>query len=407
MVAGGPERPVRPPFGWAEDFFTVGVTGTNGKTSTVHLLAAAFGGTGEPRLLLSTTGYYVDDDELGLPHTDFGFYESFRRAHARKVRRAAVEVTSKALSEGYAKKWRFDCGVFTNLSPDHLATHGSYEHYLASKAQLFVHLGPRCTAVINATDEHALFLHRAIPRDVKRLWYGSPTRGDVLHATDLEAAKVVVESTGTRVELQPSPLADALGGALQIQLVGAVFAENALAAAGAALVAGVDGDAVVDGMAKCRPVPGRFEAFGRDPVVIVDYAHTPDALARTCDQARQLATGRLVVVFGAGGESTPAKRRPMGAAVGERADLVIVTNDNPRKEDPRAIADAVAGGVAEGGAAQVEIELDRERAIRRAFDGAGPGDVVLVAGKGHETGQIIGDETRPFSDRDLARALTQ
>ena len=120
-----------------------------------------------------------------------------------------------------------------------------------------------------------------------------------------------------------------------------------------------------------------------------------------------MTTGRLVVVFGAGGESTPEKRGPMGAAVGERADLAIVTNDNPRKEDPQAIADAVARGVAEGGKAQVEVELDRELAIRRAWEGAKPGDVVVVAGKGHETGQIIGDETRPFSDRDLARALTE
>ena len=217
MEPAGPERPVRPPYGWAEDFFTVGVTGTNGKTSTVHLLASAFGGTGRPRLLLSTTGYYVDADELGLPHSDFGFYESFKQAHARGAKHAAVEVTSRALSMGYAKKWRFDCGVFTNLSADHLATHGSYEHYLASKAQLFIHLGPGRTAVLNAADRHSLFLDKAIPPDVKRLWYASPTRGKVLCEPDLEAAKIVVEPSGTRVELCPSPLAEVLGGALQNQ----------------------------------------------------------------------------------------------------------------------------------------------------------------------------------------------
>ena len=404
-VAGGPERPTRPPAAWADRFFTVGVTGTNGKTSTVHMIARAFAAAGEPWLLLGTTGYFLDGEELDVPHTDRGFMESFRRAHARGVRLASVEVTSKALAEGYAKRWRFDCGVFTNLTPDHLSTHGSYEHYLASKAQLFMHLGPGRTAVLNAADPHALFIDKATPPDVKRFWFGSPTRGELLVEPDLAAETIRVGAEGTRVQLRSSPVAEQLGGELRVRMVGAVFGENAMAAAGAALAAGVPADAIVRGLAECPPVPGRFEVFAIDPVLVVDYAHTPDALERTCAAGRALCSGRLVVVFGAGGGSTPSKRGPMGAAVGALADVAIVTNDNPRKEDPAGIAAAVVAGVEAGGRAEIVVELDRKAAIERAVAEARAGDVVIVAGKGHETGQVVGDVTIPFSDRELVRAL--
>ena len=405
MTTRGPERPTAPPYAWADRFFTVGVTGTNGKTSTVHLVAHAIAAAGEPWLLLGTTGYYLDGEALDVPHTDKGFIESFRRAHERGVTRASVEVTSKALAEGYAKRWRFDCGVFTNLTPDHLSTHGSYEHYLASKAQLFLHLGPGRTAVLNAADPHALFIDRATPADVKRFWYASPTRGEFLVPPDLAAASIDVAAEGTRVQLQPSPVAEQLGGELRVRMVGSVFAENAMAAAGAALAAGLPADAIVRGLAACPSVPGRFEVFALDPVLVVDYAHTPDALERTCIAGRGLCRGRLFVVFGAGGGSTPSKRGPMGQAVGSLADVAIVTNDNPRREDPSTIAAAVVAGVQAGGRAEVVVELDREAAIMRAVQEAKVGDVVIVAGKGHETGQVVGDQVLPFSDRELVAAL--
>lgn len=396
-------RPTPPPFDWAEDFLTFGVTGTNGKTSTAHLLARIIRAAGHPSLLLGTVGYYIDDEELGLPHTRGGFFDALRRAHERGVGHAAIEATSKALADGYAKRWRFDIGVFTNLSPDHLSTHGSYEHYLASKAQLFVHLGPGRTAVLNAADAHAQLLDHATPPDVSRLWYGSPTRGPLHRAADLQARSIEVSGRGTHVQLEGSELADALGGVLNLQMVGAVFAENALAAACAAYAAGFEPGAIVDGLAGCPPVLGRFEVLNPDPVVVVDYAHTPDALERTCDQAASLCTGKFTVVFGAGGGSTPQKREPMGRAVGERADRAIVTNDNPRDDDPGSIAEAVAQGVRAGGRAHVDIELDRARAIADAVTGAKPGDVVLIAGKGHERGQTIDGETLPFSDHEEAR----
>jgi UDP-N-acetylmuramoyl-L-alanyl-D-glutamate--2,6-diaminopimelate ligase len=397
-------RPTPPPFAWAGDFTTIGTTGTNGKTSTTFLLAHAMRGAGASAIAITTLGYWIDDElQTDLPRSLAGFHEAFRRAHARGSRHAAVECTSKALAEGYAKRWRFDVGVFTNLSPDHLATHGSWEHYLAAKAQLFVHLGPGRTAVLNAADPHALLIDRAIPADVVRVWFCAPGRGPRLHDAELEAERVDVDVDGTRVHLRSSALADQLGGELRVRMVGEVFAENALAAAAGALAAGIPGDAVARGLASCPPVPGRFEIVHRDPIVAIDYAHSPDALARTCDTARTLARGRVIVVFGAGGESTPEKRHPMGVEVGARADVAIVTNDNPRREDPAAIAAMVEAGVREGARADVHVELDRARAIERALGLATSGDVVIVAGKGHEEGQVVGAQTLPFSDAAVVR----
>lgn len=391
-------RPTPPPFEWADPFFTFGVTGTNGKTSTVHMIAAVIAAAGHLPLRISTVDYRLGDVDLKLSHTRKGFFDAFEAARDGGSSWASVEVTSRALADHYAKRWRFDLGVFTNLSPDHLSTHGTYEAYLAAKAQLFIHLAPGRTAVLNAADEHALFIDQAIPPDVKRTWFGSPTRGPMLREADLQATAVEVDAGGTRVTLASSAMADALGGSLQTQLVGAVFAENAMAAAVAGLSAGFGAQAVKAGIAACPPVPGRFEVVGADPVAIVDYAHTPDALDRTCAQAAALASGRLIVVFGAGGGASPDKRVPMGQAVGAHADVAFVTNDNPRDDDPTEIAESLVAGL-ERTSTVVEVVLDRASAIERAMAMAGPGDVVVVAGKGHEQGQTVGSQTVPFSDR--------
>ncbi len=394
-------RPTPAPFPWAEPFCTVGVTGTNGKTSTTYLCAAALREAWGSVLAETTVGYELDGVPIDVPRTIHGFLVAFHRAAAAGARHAAAEVTSQALMRGYAKMWRFDVGVFTNLTQDHLEDHGSWEHYLASKAQLFLHLGPGRTAVLNACDDAALLIDRVIADDVHRTWYATPSRGPRLHVADLEASRVRVTPAGTRIELAPSALAEALGGALETRLVGAVFAENALAAAAGALAAGASPDAVGRGIAACGVVPGRFEVLGTRPVVAVDYAHTPDALARTCETARDLAgTGRVIVVFGAGGERDVGKRAPMGREVGARADLAIVTTDNPRGEDPIAIAKAVARGCRKGGRAHVRLEPDRRAAIEQALSSAKPGDVVVIAGKGHERGQAIGNQVLPFSDVD-------
>jgi UDP-N-acetylmuramoyl-L-alanyl-D-glutamate--2,6-diaminopimelate ligase len=401
-----PDRPTQPPFGWAGDYFTFGITGTNGKTSTTFLLQAIVRAAGHRCVLIGTTGYFIDDVKLDLPRSLAGFHETFRRAHAEGVRWAACECTSHGLAEGYAKRWRFDLGVFTNLSPDHLSTHGTWEHYLASKAQLFVHLGPGRTAVLNAADPHALMIDRAIPPDVRRRWFAAPSRGPALTQADLAIDRIALEATGTEIALAPGLLAERLGGTLRMRMIGDVFAENGLAAALAAEAAGLPDDAILRGLAECPTVPGRFEVVARDPIVAVDYAHSPDALTRTCETARKLARGRVIVVFGAGGDSTPEKRVPMGEAVGRAADLAIVTNDNPRNEDPQAIANAVARGV-RAGPAELRIELDRARAIELALHEAASGDVVVIAGKGHELGQAQGGVVVPFSDVDEVRRILE
>jgi UDP-N-acetylmuramoyl-L-alanyl-D-glutamate--2,6-diaminopimelate ligase len=368
--------------------------------------AAIVTAAGRGVLMINTLGYHIDGVVLSdLPKSLAGVHEAFRRAHGLGIRDAAVEVTSKALAEGYAKRWRFDLAVFTNLSPDHLKTHGTWEHYLASKAQLFVHLGPGRTAVLNAGDVHATLIDRAMPSDLLRRWFHAPHRGPALCPPDLAARSIDVSASGTAVTLEPSPLAEKLGGALQLRMVGDVFAENAMAAALAADARGIEAHAIVTGLAACPSVAGRFEVLHPDPIVAVDYAHSPDALERTCDAARKLAAARVIVVFGAGGNSTPSKREPMGLAVGQRADVAWITNDNPRREDPATIAGALADGVRRGGRAEVHVELDRGKAIERAIAMARPGDVVVIAGKGHERGQIVGDVELPFSDADEVRRV--
>lgn len=393
------QRPTAAPVPWADDLFTFGVTGTNGKTSTVHMLAAIVRAAEQPVLDISTLGYRLNGETIVQPNTARGFMDACKKLHDAGGRFAAIECTSESLARGYAKRWRFDLGVFTNLSADHLSTHGSWENYLGAKAQLFTHLGPGRSAVLNAADECSLLLDRVIPADVQRRFYGSPTRGPLLREPDLAAASLELQPSGTAITLRPSPWADRLGGTLQIQMVGAVFAENALAAATAALAADLDPSAIVQGLADCPPVRGRFEVLAHEPVVVVDYAHTPDALARTCDAARSLSGGRLIVVFGAGGNRDRDKRGPMGEAVASRADLAIITNDNPRDEDPEAIAQAVRAG-ATGHRATVELRLDRGEAIAHALSMAAPEDIVVIAGKGHETGQEVAGTVRPWSDHE-------
>lgn len=391
-------------FPWAEELLTVGVTGTNGKTSTSHFIAAILAAAGRKVVCQSTLGYFLDGQEVAIERSERGFVDAMQRASEQGCRHAVVEVTSKALSQGYARKWRFDHGVFTNLTRDHVAEHGSWEHYLASKAQLFVHLGPGRTAVLNAHDEAALLLDRIIPADVRRVWYGAPSRGAELRASDLGARSVTPSLDGTTLELVPSSLAERLGGHLEIGLVGEVYAENALAAAALALALNVDPRAIHEGLASSRHLPGRFDVVNHSPLVVLDFAHTPDALARVCDTARRLAGNhRVLVVFGAAGGFDGPKREAMGEAVGARADLAFVTNENPRHEDPLAIIEAVATGCRRAARATTRVIEDRGAAIRAALHEATAGDLVLVTGRGREEGLVEGSVVTPYSDVSAVR----
>jgi UDP-N-acetylmuramoyl-L-alanyl-D-glutamate--2,6-diaminopimelate ligase len=215
---------------------------------------------------------------------------------------------------------------------------------------------------------------------------------------------------GTSTKLVPSALSERLGGELKTRLVGAVFAENALAAALVGLHLGYTTPQINSGLLGLERVPGRFEIVATEPIIVVDYAHTPDALVRTCAAARELVNsqstdGRVIAVFGAGGNRDTSKREPMGKAVGSMVDIAIVTSDNPRHEDPTAIANTVANGCRLAGKAKLLVEIDRRHAIERAIERARPNDIVLIFGKGHETGQEMRGTTLPFDDACVAREI--
>ena len=353
----------------------VGVTGTNGKTTTTFLLQAILEAAGRPTGVIGTLS--------GARTTPEAPELQARLAELRDEGRQAVamEVSSHALALDRVAGTRFRVAVFTNLSRDHLDFHASMEDYFAAKARLFE---PRYTdvAVVNADDPRGRLLADAA---------NVPTRTYSLH--DVEGLELgVTSSTGA---WRGHPLVVPLGGAFNVA--------NALAALTAAVELGVDEATAVRGLAGAAQVPGRFEVVTTDEPfqVVVDYAHTPDGVEQVLRAARAVTTGRVIVVLGAGGDRDWDKRPLMGEAAARHADVVVVTSDNPRSEDPEAIASAVASGAA--GHRDLRVELDRRAAIALAVGEARPGDIVIVAGKGHETTQTIGEQVLPFDDREVVR----
>jgi len=384
--------------------FTVGVTGTNGKTSTTRWMAACLGRLARPVAQTTTLGPFLDDEPFACSRDWEGFLATMRAAAERGGRYAAIELTSEALARGFARVWPCRVGVFTNLSHDHLDAHGSPEHYLASKAQLFLSLPEGGAAVLNACDAASALVAEVMPAGVRIVRYGVPSRGEQHADPEILATSVEPSWSGTRVAVRVRGFGAEVAAELRLRAIGDVYAENALAALGAALVSGVPLSDATAALAEAAVPSGRFEPVAheaRGPHVVVDYAHTPDALARTIAAARALCRVTLVVVFGAGGDRDVAKRGPMGAA-SSRADRVVLTSDNPRGEDPARIADAIRAGIAPGN--DVRVALDRREAIRGAILDAAEDDVILVAGKGHETDQTVGGVTRPFDDAAEARA---
>ncbi|MCC7535453.1 MAG: UDP-N-acetylmuramyl-tripeptide synthetase [Deltaproteobacteria bacterium] len=385
---------------------TVCVTGTNGKTTTTSMIASIVGAAGEIAARVTTVGAWVGDVATGSGPGWEPFRATVAAALDAGTRTFALEVTSKALAAGFAERWPPDVAVFTNLTRDHLDRHGTPEHYLASKARLFLALPPTGVAVLNAADEASALLDEVIDGRVRRSAYATRP---VAAATaglpiELAAREVVVSREGTRVVLVPSRLADALGGELRLSVLSAVHADNALAAALAADAVGYTGEAIRRGLESFGGVEGRFEVVSRQPLVVVDYAHTPDALEGTLRSARAIAGtagGRVICVFGCGGDRDRGKRPMMGRIAGTMADLVVLTSDNPRSEDPERILDEIAGGA--GGAASWSREPDRAAAIDVAIGSAREQDVVVIAGKGHEQAQQVGATTRLFSDVEVAR----
>ncbi|MBI4408122.1 MAG: UDP-N-acetylmuramoyl-L-alanyl-D-glutamate--2,6-diaminopimelate ligase [Gemmatimonadetes bacterium] len=373
----------------------VGVTGTNGKTTTAwllrHLLAAS-----APAAFIGTLGMIVEG-RTPLPGTEalttpgpVDLARRFRELVDRGVRAAALEVSSHALEQGRVDALRFHAAVFTNLTRDHLDYHGTEAAYLAAKRKLVGLLREDGVAVLNADDPAWAGLERAAPRAVR---FGTESPDADVRATDVRT-----DAAGARFRLT-TPAGSA---AVVLPLLGAFNVQNALGAAAACHALGMAPATVAARLASAPQVPGRLERIAGHPCpVLTDYAHTPDALGRALAALRPLASGRLIVVFGAGGDRDRGKRPLMGAVVLRGADLAIVTSDNPRTEDPERIIDEIVAGMA--GRAYVR-ERDRRQAIALALAEAKPGDLVLLAGKGHETYQVVGTEKIPFDERAIVQA---
>jgi UDP-N-acetylmuramoyl-L-alanyl-D-glutamate--2,6-diaminopimelate ligase len=380
---------------------TVGVTGTNGKTTTTSMVAAITEAAGETSARATTVGSWVGDEPMCGDNQAHEFLVTVEHAVARGVRTIAVEMTSWALGEGLVRSWSPHVGVFTNLTRDHLDIHGSPEAYLAAKAQIVIALPPGGAAVLNADDPASALLAEVVPTGVAQLTFAQRDRSAALVADEVD-----VSPTGTRIAFAPGALADQLDHTVELAVVGEVHAQNAMAAALAAHSLGYSADAIKTGLARFAGVPGRFEVIATSPLVVVDYAHTPDGLSGTLATARSLVrgSGRVVCVFGCGGNRDRGKRPQMGAVADACADVVVLTTDNPRYESPQTIAAEVAAGVSSARARWI-IELDRARAIQLAIAGAGTDDIVVLAGKGHELTQEIEGITLPFSDAHVARTV--
>jgi UDP-N-acetylmuramoyl-L-alanyl-D-glutamate--2,6-diaminopimelate ligase len=378
----------------------VGITGTNGKTTTAHLVEAGLDAVGATTGIVGTLGHRLRGQALGDGHTSPEADELQRIAARMRdggATHLVMEVSSIALAADRVADVAFDVAAFTNLTQDHLDYHGTMAAYADAKDRLFRELGPR-VSVINVDDPHGATL-AGLLRTAGREVLAVSVRADA--EAELRPRELTFSTAGTRIVLTD-------GTRLQSPLVGAHNASNILVAVGIARALGLGANAEL-GIAAMRTVAGRLERCdvqGRDDIVaVVDYAHTPDALVRVLDSVRGLTQGKLWCVFGCGGDRDGAKRAPMGEAVARAADVAIVTNDNPRSEEPEAISKAIRVGLERGGAkGRYEVELDRRRAIDLAIQRAAPGDVVLVAGKGHEPYQIIGATSHSFDDRVEVRA---
>ena len=388
------------------------VTGTNGKTTTTYLLEGIFTAAGRRPGVIGTVGYRCAGKTQEAALTTPGalqLHSLFSQMKSEGCSDLVLEASSAALDQGRLHGCRFRVAGLSNITQDHLDYHGTMERYRAAKAILFRDLlSPESgVAVLFADDQAGLAMRREV-------------RGPVLTLTrqprgaDLVVLDRQLGIDGTRVKLATP------AGPLEItsRLVGDFNLSNLLLAAGMALAHGIDRNAIVAGLARVQGVPGRLQrvANATGVLCLVDYAHTPDALERALDVLRPLGTGRVLVVFGCGGDRDQGKRPRMGQAAAERADVVVVTSDNPRSEDPCAILDMIVPGVEKTGIVRrtaselrqglsgYHVEADRRTAIELAVALARPGDMLLIAGKGHEDYQILGTQKIHFDDREVAAA---
>lgn len=371
----------------------VGITGTNGKTTTTYLLDSIFRAAGRGTGLIGTVEARVLGERLPSTHTtpeSADLQALFARMRDAGVSAVAMEVSSHAIDLRRVDAVHFAVAAFTNLTQDHLDYHKTLDEYWMVKRRLFTELDVR-ERVVNIDDPRG----RELAADTEAAWTVGRDATAVIRAVDERASAVATSFTlGT-----PSGSAR-----VELPLAGSYNVSNALVAAACGLAVGIDLAEVVRGLESVPQVPGRLERIdeGQPFAVLVDYAHTPDSLAKALEAVREATQGRVITVFGCGGDRDPDKRPLMGAAAGAGSDDVVVTSDNPRSEDPLAIIDAIERGLATVGSAYT-VEPDRRAAIRAALERARPGDTVLIAGKGHEDYQIFANETVHFDDREVAR----
>jgi UDP-N-acetylmuramoyl-L-alanyl-D-glutamate--2,6-diaminopimelate ligase len=389
----------------------VGVTGTNGKTTCTHLLEAVLQQAEWSPGIIGTVAYRVGEQKLPAPFTTPTptlLWETLGQLQELGADSLVMEVSSHALTLHRADALEFEVAMFTNLTQDHLDFHGDFDSYLAAKTRLFSELvSPDGRSILNADDDTWTHLKQASRAPV---WSYSRERQDV----EIRVLSQELTAEGIRAELETpaGPMT------LESPLVGDFNLSNLLSVIGAALALGIAPEIIAAGLAAQKPIPGRLEPVASDTgvQVLVDYAHTPDALHNTLRSVKALCRGRLLTVFGCGGDRDRSKRPLMGRAAAEQSDLCFVTSDNPRTEEPTAILEDILPGVLplkeslvsadllSEAVSGVWTEVDREKAIHLAIAAARPDDIVVIAGKGHEDYQIIGTTKRHFDDREVARA---
>jgi UDP-N-acetylmuramoyl-L-alanyl-D-glutamate--2,6-diaminopimelate ligase len=373
------------------------VTGTNGKTTVAYLVRSCIQQAGHKCGLMGTVVYDTCSGQGSQASLTTPDYLTIAAAQQEMVKNGAeymvIEASSHALSQNRLAAINFRAAAFTNLSGDHLDYHKTKEDYLAAKTRLFLSLTSDAVAVLNKQSPESETIARQT--NAKILWYAIDEQADItahIESMDINGTTFTLEHVNQSVTTE-------------ISLLGRYNVSNSLAAAGLCLAAGIDLETIAEGLSAQRTIPGRLEKIdsAAEFSVIVDYAHTDDALEKVLSTLKPLCKGKLRVVFGCGGDRDKTKRPRMAKVAGRLADMVIVTSDNPRTENPDDIINDIVAGFDEPDSQIVLIESNRKKAIELAIESAGKGDIILIAGKGHETYQIIGTQRFDFDDRAIAR----
>jgi UDP-N-acetylmuramoyl-L-alanyl-D-glutamate--2,6-diaminopimelate ligase len=377
-----------------------GITGTNGKTSTCYLCEAIIKEVGESCGIIGTINYRWGDRVLPAERTtpeSLDTQRILREMYEGGCRHVFMEVSSHALDQHRVDDVRFRTAIFTNLSLDHLDYHGTLEKYLKVKVKLFKSLGEEDASIVNADDPRSSEVVRCSA--ARLLTYGIEKKADVMaHGVSLspEGIGFVAQSPCGEIDIK-------------MKLLGRGNVYNALAAISFGISQGIEPGEIKAALGKAKTIKGRFEVveWGGDFTVVVDYAHTPQALEILLESARSITAGRVITVFGCGGDRDRSKRSLMGKASARASDISFITTDNPRSEDPVQIASEIESGFRETGAGNYSIVIDRKNAIREAIAAARCGDIVIIAGKGHETYQVLRDTVVPFDDYEVAREMLE